>query len=391
MELPKDELIGYLGEVIALEAYCYGAKELIDYLETTRIKPLDLPGGTLPDEPPRPSMPEIPKKPEKKEYTFTFADYFDDVKNTFSNWVGEDRLVYWMFGAALFALILVFTTNTGFKESLYGIVIFCVIIIAAVFAGLFVIVLIFEAVASSENKQRLTKQNEDEYETARLNYESQIKTLAEKYTHDCREVSEAYERLKQAHDGRRNERIAHNQKAWRVNGAIGRTQELLNKGRNNLIDNLKQLYALGYVYPKYRNLVAVSSFYEYLDSGRCDALEGADGAYNVYENELRLDRIIDKLDVIIKKLDQIIKTQYKLYTELVKVNENITELKTSIDEGIQSIKTQVENSSRRISELSYGLAEMNEEIDKGFVQMDEYLIKLDKASTRALDYLSSRK
>lgn len=44
--------------------------------------------------------------------------------------------------------------------------------------------------------------------------------------------------------------------------------------------NLEQLYGLNIIFPKYRNMTAVCSLYEYISSGRCDTLEGQAGAYH---------------------------------------------------------------------------------------------------------------
>lgn len=89
---------------------------------------------------------------------------------------------------------------------------------------------------------------------------------------------------------------------------------------------LQNLYFYNVLHPKYRNLVAVCSIYEYYETGRCNALEGHEGAYNIYENELRLDRIIGQLNVVISKLDQIRNSQYELYCALVESNRNIREI-----------------------------------------------------------------
>ncbi|WP_026665679.1 hypothetical protein [Butyrivibrio sp. FC2001] len=71
-------------------------------------------------------------------------------------------------------------------------------------------------------------------------------------------------------------------------------------------------YSPGIVYVKYRNLPAISMFYEYISSGRCDSLNGDNGAYNLYESELRSDLILSKLDIVIEKLDELQQTQYTL-------------------------------------------------------------------------------
>lgn len=75
---------------------------------------------------------------------------------------------------------------------------------------------------------------------------------------------------------------------------------------------LAQLYSKDIIFPKYRNLIAVSQFYEYFMSGRCTVLEGHEGAYNLYENEVRQNIIITKLDQALTMLKQIRDTQYML-------------------------------------------------------------------------------
>jgi hypothetical protein len=83
---------------------------------------------------------------------------------------------------------------------------------------------------------------------------------------------------------------------------------------------LSDLYALDIIFAKYRNLVAVSSIYEYLNSGRCDALEGHEGAYNIFESEIRQDMIIVQLDRAIASLEEIRNTQYMLYDAIQESN-----------------------------------------------------------------------
>ena len=85
---------------------------------------------------------------------------------------------------------------------------------------------------------------------------------------------------------------------------------------NNLKDTEKTLnayYDLDVIYPKYRNLIAVTTFIEYLESGRCKSLYGYTGCYNVYEQELRQNVIIGKLDQVLAKLEQIKKMQFATY------------------------------------------------------------------------------
>lgn len=68
-----------------------------------------------------------------------------------------------------------------------------------------------------------------------------------------------------------------------------------------ILDKLYELKINGefILYPKYRNIVPVSMFIDYLASHRCEKLEGHEGAYNLYENELRLNSIITNQKIII--------------------------------------------------------------------------------------------
>lgn len=110
---------------------------------------------------------------------------------------------------------------------------------------------------------------------------------------------------------------------------ISQANELLEK----LYTTRKQMYASGIIFNKYHDFVAISSFYEYLSSGRCTSLDGANGAYNLYENEIRMDMIITQLGTVAERLEQIQKNQYVLYSaikeatnELQVLNKTTTEL-----------------------------------------------------------------
>lgn len=87
-------------------------------------------------------------------------------------------------------------------------------------------------------------------------------------------------------------------------------------------DILDEYYEKNIIFPKYRNIVAISSLYEYLESGRCSRLDGHEGAYNIYENELRQEIIIRKLDDVIQRLDMIADNQIMLYNAITECNKN---------------------------------------------------------------------
>lgn len=97
-----------------------------------------------------------------------------------------------------------------------------------------------------------------------------------------------------------------------------------------LKDSLEKLYDKNIIFPKYRNFVAITMISEYLESGRCSELEGPNGAYNLYESELRQNIIINQLSTIIDNLDQIKNNQFILYQEISNSNRIISGILSDI-------------------------------------------------------------
>lgn len=133
--------------------------------------------------------------------------------------------------------------------------------------------------------------------------------------------------------------------------------------------NLDKMYSYNVVFPKYRNYVMVSSLYEYLCAGRCTTLEGHEGAYNILELEIRLDRIITQLDRILQNLAAIQANQYTLYSCLQDSNRKMDMLlqeENRMADGILHLGTQASAVNARLeslqksSELTNYLTECNQ-------------------------------
>ena len=107
----------------------------------------------------------------------------------------------------------------------------------------------------------------------------------------------------------------------------GKQKDIIVK-RIDCIDNdlkdvektLNKYYDLDVIYQKYRNLVAITTFIEYLESGRCNSLYGYTGCYNVYEQEIRQNAIIGKLDQVLISLEQVKKVQFATYLAIQQSN-----------------------------------------------------------------------
>lgn len=107
---------------------------------------------------------------------------------------------------------------------------------------------------------------------------------------------------------------------------------------------LSQLYARNIVYQKYRGLIPITMFCEYMDSGRRYELSGKDGMYDLYETELigkqivneisivnaNLDKIGNQLEKMSGQLSGIMANQHMLYSEISKGNRIADEISSEI-------------------------------------------------------------
>lgn len=146
-------------------------------------------------------------------------------------------------------------------------------------------------------------------------------------------------------------------------------RQQVEKGLTSSRRNLEKMYSYNIVFPKYRNYVMVSSIYEYLCAGRCTTLEGHEGAYNILELEIRLDRIITQLDRILENLAAIRANQYTLYTCLQDTNQKMDALlkeESRMVDSLQGLGSQTATMNARLaslqrsSELTNYLAECNQ-------------------------------
>lgn len=124
------------------------------------------------------------------------------------------------------------------------------------------------------------------------------------------------EHLKRELDNRVNQYMADKKDAINSLAATG----------NDIVEKKNKLYSLDIIYGKYRNLVAVSQFVDYLESGRCTKLTGPDGAYNLFESEMKQNIIIESLETINQNLGTIMQNQYMLYSALQENNRILSRI-----------------------------------------------------------------
>lgn len=139
---------------------------------------------------------------------------------------------------------------------------------------------------------------------------------------------------------------------------------------------LNKIYSENIIFPKYRNLVMVCSLYEYICAGRCDTLEGHDGAYNILEIEIRLDHIITRLDRIIAMLDRIQENQYVVYHAIQETNQRLE----MIGNGIGQIVTEFQNTQAAYYRMSENMQENLREVRENNANIRAQFADLQESS-----------
>lgn len=203
-------------------------------------------------------------------------------KNTFGECVGTMALIFAIGGVILGALIGLFSKGNileklwaliseGFTFGIYGLG-----------AGIVVGLIYFFYCKAKESK--LEKEAEREY-------------LDEKAL-DNKRVNREREQIKR----------------------LDMARDAVVDARVQTVTLLNKYYEANVLYSSYQNMAAVCSICEYLKSGKCSELKGHEGAYVLYDNERRLDRIVERLDDIVVQLDQIKASQFMLYSAIQEGN-----------------------------------------------------------------------
>lgn len=238
----------------------------------------------------------------------------------------------------------------------------------------------------SETKKYWAKKNADdkEYRKTMQEYLEQSQLEMEQYQDAVKEI----QRLRQQDERERQLKTIF----------LEKQKEELESGLAISEKRLQTIYEKGIIFPKYRNLVMVCSLYEYICAGRCTELEGHEGAYNILEIEIRLDRIIVQLDEVIKKLEQIRLNQYTLYSAVQEANRRLSQICGSIG-GMSARLDDFYNNSIQLSEQVAGLNTQNAELSAHIIELQKTSeltayhaerTQKELAYMNRMDYLSGR-
>ncbi len=121
---------------------------------------------------------------------------------------------------------------------------------------------------------------------------------------------------------------------------ISRYQQQIFKALNDAKSQLAKIYAVNVLPPKYRNLCAVATMYEYLSTGRCITIQGHGGIYDTYEVERIAIEQLRQLIQINERLSRIEDMQRYIYRELQQANQTLSGICSSLKD-IQRTNEQI--------------------------------------------------
>jgi len=132
--------------------------------------------------------------------------------------------------------------------------------------------------------------------------------------------------------------------------AINDDEKLLRK----INTQRKQLYDMNIVYDRFQNMVAVNTLLEYIEMGVCDSLEGPNGAYAMYLQDLRMQNICGSIselkDAMTQALKQITLNQERLIHEVREIDTSINDMNRNLGNRLEEIRAQTNNVQTAIIE-----------------------------------------
>ncbi len=219
------------------------------------------------------------------------------------------------------------------------------------------------------------------YEEAQKKYEQEMVAYNEKLAQQQKERDQKYEELLQNAKAKHLEDIQKQEALYKekkdaltslqdnestaptketiilqyVQNEIRQAEELLKK----LICTRTQMYNSGVIFGKYHSFVAVASFYEYLCAGRCESLEGTNGAYSLYENEVRMNMVISQLSEVIGQLEKIRQNQFVIYSAINEANKQLFSLNHSMatmNEIMENVDAKLADIEQNTGVIAYNSA-----------------------------------
>lgn len=113
---------------------------------------------------------------------------------------------------------------------------------------------------------------------------------------------------------------------------VNQQQEEIHKALIEAKKNLQLIYAENVLPVQYRSLSAVVTLYEYLETGRCNKIQGHGGIYDTYEVEKMQIRQLQQMVQMNQRLGRIEDSQRYICREMYRANQTLSSINSSLGE-----------------------------------------------------------
>lgn len=363
------ELTEYLGILLDMEKEQETETQLIEKVKIQVdalgiAKEIEAPVRNVPEKPGEPLMGEIKNK--KEIYNLTSNLTMVVILGVILLVVGFNMIGY---GAVALGV------------SFLGLVIAVLGLVIAGGSFRYMQILISEENETEEKNKKILAENSKKQK----NYQERLHVYEHEYAQKTNEYENAYKEYKVKVEEENKRLVREEQEKAVLNTTLQQITVRKSKGAKAL----GKLYDMDVVYPKYRNLSMISSLYEYFASGRCSTLEGHEGAYNILEQEIRLDHIVLRLDQVIVNLEKIRQNQYMLYETMQSVNANVSRLYGAVLTMNDNIKRGMEAIYERQGEQIDVLCQQGKIQDQQMAELNAQIAELQKTS-EVTNYINER-
>ena len=363
------ELTEYLGILLDMEKEQETETQLIEKVKIQVdalgiAKEIEAPVRNVPEKPGEPLMGEIKNK--KEIYNLTSNLTMVVILGVILLVIGFNMIGY---GAVALGV------------SFLGLVIAVLGLVIAGGSFRYMQILISEENKTEEKNKKILAENSKKQK----NYQERLHVYEHEYAQKTNEYENAYKEYKVKVEEENKRLVREEQEKAVLNTTLQQITVRKSKGAKAL----GKLYDMDVVYPKYRNLSMISSLYEYFASGRCSTLEGHEGAYNILEQEIRLDHIVMRLDQVIVNLEKIRQNQYMLYETMQSVNANVSRLYGAVLTMNDNIKRGMEAIYERQGEQIDVLCQQGKIQDQQMAELNAQIAELQKTS-EVTNYINER-
>ena len=196
----------------------------------------------------------------------------------------------------------------------------------------------------------------------------------EKYEHDMAEYKRANEVFRKTYQ------TIHKEADKALADSITVQIQEQTKRRDDMNESLSRLYGMGILYKDFRNAQAIVQLIKYLEMGVAEQLTGPDGAYRVYLEDLRTEKIVGAIGDLRVSMElgfsKVIERMDVLSYQIAAINDSLHRLRMDVKNGFDTVSRTINSTA---SQIVGAVSQLSGEISSAAGTRDEILRKISQS------------